>query len=248
MKPRLILRCAKFYSVNLFTDSFVKYHGAMNRIDHLIVAADSLEQGQIYLRERLGVELAPGGRHAAMATHNRLMRLGDELYLELIAIAPAAAPPQRPRWFGLDAATTRAALRREPRLVTWAINTPDIHRLVAGCDFDVGDPTRLERDALAWDIALTDDGRLLADGLLPYVLQWHSQPHPAGAMADRGCRLRRLALYHNRPGWLRERLVQLGVEHLVEIEALPDDAAPFIAATIDTPELGPVTLYSDSER
>ena len=241
----MILRRAKFYSVNLFTDTFVKYHGTMNRIDHLIVAADSLEQGRVYLRERLGVELAAGGRHAAMATHNRLMQLGDDLYLELIAIDPAAAPPRRPRWFGLDAAMNRAALRRQPRLITWAINTPDIRRLVAGCDFDVGEPTRLERDSLAWDIALTDDGRLLADGLLPYVLQWHSRPHPAHAMADRGCRLLGLTLYHNRPDWLRERLTRLGAEQLVEVEALADDAAPCLAATIDTPALGPVTLYSD---
>lgn len=220
----------------------------MNRIDHLIVAADSLEQGQEYLRDRLGVELAPGGRHAAMGTHNRLMQLGDDLYLELIAIDPAASPPQRPRWFGLDAAATRAAMRREPRLLTWAINTPDIHRLVAGCGFDVGEPTRLSRDALSWDIALTDDGRLLADGLLPYVIQWHSQPHPAGAMADRGCRLSRLTLYHNRPDWLRQRLARLGAERLVTLEALSDDSPPCLAATIETPALGPVTLYSDPAR
>jgi hypothetical protein len=37
-----------------------------------------------------------------MGTHNRLLKLGEGFYLELIAIDPQAPPPGRPRWFGLD--------------------------------------------------------------------------------------------------------------------------------------------------
>ena len=217
----------------------------MQHIDHLIVAATSLAEGDAWVREQLGVDVAPGGKHAAMGTHNRLMQLGDGIYFEIIAIDPDGEPPARPRWFGLDSAGMQDSLRRGPRLVTWALNTDNLARLVERCSFDLGVPTRLTRDQLAWQIALTDDGRLLADGLLPYCIQWLSEPHPALAMADPGCRLQRLTLHHNRSDWLATRIGQLEAGGLVEIAALPDGEAPYLAAAIETPNRGVVTLESN---
>ncbi|WP_393939598.1 VOC family protein [Piscinibacter sakaiensis] len=52
-----------------------------------------------------------GGAHPHMGTHNRLLRLGDHCYLEVIAIDPAAPPPARARWFGLDRLAPDAAPR-----------------------------------------------------------------------------------------------------------------------------------------
>jgi len=46
-------------------------------IDHLAVAATTLEGRD--LDDFLGVTLPPGGRHARMGTHNRLLRLGVTL-------------------------------------------------------------------------------------------------------------------------------------------------------------------------
>ena len=66
-------------------------------LDHLVVAARDLETGAAWLEERLGARLSAGGRHADMGTHNRLLRLGERRYLELIAIDPAGPPPARPR-------------------------------------------------------------------------------------------------------------------------------------------------------
>jgi len=86
-------------------------------IDHLAVAAPSLE-GRT-LDDFLGVILPPGGRHARMGTHNRLLRLGPMAYLELIAIDPDGATPERPRWFELDDAAMQARLAAGPLLVHW---------------------------------------------------------------------------------------------------------------------------------
>ena len=83
----------------------------MNRLDHIVVAAESLQQGVDYLRATLGVELPKGGFHQTMATHNHLMQLGDDAYLELIAIDPDTAAPAHPRWFALDQASMRARLQ-----------------------------------------------------------------------------------------------------------------------------------------
>ena len=215
----------------------------MNRLDHIVIAAHSLEQGVAWLQERLGVIVPPGGVHQTMGTHNHLMQLGNQSYLELIAINPGAPAPERPRWFDLDQALLRNALISQPRLITWVMNTPDLQQLHDSVSFDIGKPTALSRDQLSWEIALTDDGRLLADGLLPYCLHWHSSPHPSLAMADLGCRLKSLTLYHNRADWLTGQLEALGASELAQVIAIDDRQAPYLGVTIECPK-GEVTINS----
>lgn len=219
----------------------------MNRIDHIVVGAHSLAEGVDYIRQTLGVEIAKGGSHKTMATHNHLMQLGNEVYLELIAIDADAEVPRHPRWFGLDQALIRASIKQQPRLLSWVMNTTDIHQLANNADFSIGNPTALSRDLLSWEIALTDDGRLLADGLLPYCIQWHSTPHPSKAMVDRGCRLKSLSIHHNRVPWITAKLNSIGAGELVAIEAIADSEAPWLAATIELAAGNSVTLSSRVE-
>jgi Glyoxalase-like domain len=235
------IRGVKFYLGILFTGSVVNYHVGMNNLDHLVIAANTLEQGVDYVRKSLGVEIPMGGLHQTMGTHNHVMQLGNDAYLEVIAIDPAAEAPVQPRWFGLDDALLRAAIRQQPRLVTWVMNTTDIHQQVDTTGFDIGTPTALSRDKLKWEIALTDDGRLLAGGMLPYCIQWHSSPHPSQGMADLDCLLQNLTIHHNRPRWISARLDAIGASHLVDVEALADSETPYLSASIDTPK-GKVTL------
>jgi len=86
-------------------------------VDHLVVAARSLEEGVAWCETTLGVTPGPGGKHAFMGTHNRLLKIATEAYpaayLEIIAIDTDAPPPGRPRWFGLDTLELSAG----PRLV-----------------------------------------------------------------------------------------------------------------------------------
>ncbi len=57
-------------------------------IDHLVVACADLAQGDAWVRSTLGVPSQPGGKHVLMGTHNRLLKLGPRMYLELIAVDP----------------------------------------------------------------------------------------------------------------------------------------------------------------
>src|SRR5579871_6174839 len=98
----------------------------MLQIDHITVAADSLRAGVAYAEAILGLSIPVGGAHPLMGTHNHLLRLGDTLFLEIIAPDPAAPPPSRPRWFALDDPKQRAALAVSPRLATWVVATKDI--------------------------------------------------------------------------------------------------------------------------
>ncbi|MCP4980995.1 MAG: VOC family protein [Gammaproteobacteria bacterium] len=207
----------------------------MNNLDHIVIAAATLQQGVDYVRSTLGIEVPKGGVHQTMGTHNHLIQLGNDAYLEIIAISPNTEAPARPRWFALDCARMRASIEQQPRLITWVMNTTDIKQLVESSSFEIGAPTAFSRDNLKWVIALPDDGRLLANGMLPYCIQWHSNPHPSQAMADPGCLLQALTIYHNRPRWITERLDAMEAGHLVDVEAIPDSEAPYLSATIDTP-------------
>ena len=231
----------KFYLGILLTGSVVIYHNGMNNLDHIVIAADTLEQGIEYVRKNLGVDIPKGGLHQTMATHNHLMQLGNDAYLEVIAIDPSAEPPGHPRWFGLDESLTRAAIKQQPRLITWVMNTTDIHQVVDAANFEIGTPTALSRDDLEWEIALPSDGRLLAGGMLPYCIQWYTTPHPAQDMADFDCLLQNLTIHHNRPRWITARLDEIEAGHLIDVEAINDDETPYLSATIDTPA-GRITL------
>ncbi|MCL6416519.1 VOC family protein [Aestuariirhabdus sp. Z084] len=212
-------------------------------LDHLVVAAQSLEEGVDYLQQRLGVRLPAGGKHPRMGTHNHLMRIGEALFLEVIAIDPNAQPPQRPRWFGLDDALVRARLAQGPRLHTWALNVPDLAVQKSIVENLYGNIEPMSRDALTWEITIAQDGQLPAAGLLPTLLQWHADPHPANAMEDLGCSLSSLIVRHNRPDWLRKELRRIEADHLVTIEAIHDAQSPALSACLDTP-VGSVWLES----
>ena len=64
-------------------------------VDHLVVAAASLEQGVAWCQATLGFTPATGGKHPLMGTHNRVFSIATAeyplAYFEIIAIDPEAA-------------------------------------------------------------------------------------------------------------------------------------------------------------
>lgn len=198
----------------------------MLMLDHLAVSAATLEDGVAAVEARLGVRLAPGGRHAAMGTHNRLLRLGPGLYLEVIAIDPEAPPPGRPRWFDLD------RFAGPPRLTNWVARCDDIAAALARCPSGSGTPMDLARGELRWRMAVPGDGRLPFDGCFPALIEWQGNRHPAAMLPEAGCRLVGLELLHPRADDLRRALHGLIDDPLVALHHAPE---PALRALIDTP-------------
>ncbi|MBT0963284.1 VOC family protein [Denitromonas iodatirespirans] len=209
----------------------------MRAIDHLVVTAPSLAAGVAWVEATLGVPMQAGGEHVRMGTHNALLSLGPGVYLEVIAVNPAAPPPAHPRWFGLDALAPDAA----PRLATWVLRTDDIAADVAAFAISPGAVMPMARGDFRWQISVPADGRLVADGVQPTLIQWADARHPADSLADVGCRLLRLVCAHPQAGALQAPLARLGLDACLEWQTLMPGQTPCLSAELDTPA-GRVTL------
>jgi hypothetical protein len=163
--------------------------------DHLVVFADTLEQGAAWCERTLGVTPGPGGRHPQMGTHNRLLRLATDdgalAYLEIIALDPQAKPPAHPRWFGLDDANLQHAVAQAPRLVHAVLRTPNIDLIREGM-VNLGLPAPplqdMQRDSANGPVRW----RLLtpsAESRVPTLIEW-PDAHPMAAWASSGVVLR----------------------------------------------------------
>jgi Glyoxalase-like domain len=158
-------------------------------LDHITVAADTLARGVAHAETALGVQIPVGGAHPLMGTHNHLLRLGETLFLEVIAPDPAADTPSRRRWFGLDDPKSRAELAVSPRLATWVVATDDIEKALAEVPHAAGPAVTVTRGDLTWLISVPADGSMPFGGAFPTLIQWPRGPHPASRMTDLGCSL-----------------------------------------------------------
>lgn len=209
-----------------------------SQLDHLVVACADLEQGCDWVERALGARPSGGGAHPLMGTHNRLLRLGDGAYLEVIAADPAAPDPPRPRWFGLDDPALRRSLAAEgPRLLTWLVRTDDIAAAVAACPVALGAPETGARGAMRWLLTLRPDGTLPEGGAMPTLIEWpRGTAHPAAGLPDQGLSLRALRVRHPDPPLLRRALEAVGLAPggVVVVEAGPVRLSATLSATLGT--------------
>jgi hypothetical protein len=170
--------------------------------DHIAVAALTLADGVAAVEQALGVKLAGGGQHPHMATHNRLLALGD-LYLEVIAIDPAAPAPPWPRWFDLDHFSGR------PALTNWVARTDDLAAALSQSPPGTGTPVALSRGVYQWQMAVPADGKLPFDGAFPALIQWLPPHHPTQALPESHIRLVSLDITHPQAEALAQSLTDL---------------------------------------
>lgn len=210
------------------------------KLDHLVVAAADLETGRRYVEECLGVETAPGGRHEAIGTHNRLLRLGEDQYLEVIAIDPEGAQPDFHRWFGLDDPAMRERLAAAPALITWVARTSGMDRIAAHPPYQDATVGDMSRGDLRWRMTFSRGGQLLQEGALPLLIQWQTETMPPSRLPDAGCSLERFVIQSPHAPEIERTLKNLGIGE-VEVEFAEQTV---LCATIATPACGEVVLRS----
>lgn len=204
-------------------------------LDHLVIAAESLEQGAKYIRNILGVEMQVGGQHPQQGTHNLLLKLDHDRYLEVIAIDPSAPKPKRPRWFDLDSPSMQAKLQDRPRLITWAARTNDIQAAVRKCTVEIGQVRQMSRGELNWQITIPQGGSLPFDGLAPALIEWDTEQHPANSLPESSCQLVALEGYYNQPERIQTALALLSLEKEIMIHVAQNISEIGLKAKLATP-------------
>lgn len=182
-------------------------------IDHLVLATTDLQRGMNEVERFLGISPAVGGAHPGRGTRNALVALGTESYLEILAPDPRQPRPATGRWLGVD--TVSAS-----RLTAWAAKAtdlPDVRARALAQGIAIGDVRSGSRrrpppqnDVLSWQ--LTDPEARVADGAVPFFIDWGASPHPA-ATAPRGATLVDFRIEHPEASKLQRMLdaLDLGV-------------------------------------
>lgn len=225
------------------------------RLDHLVIAARTLDEGTQYVADTLGVAPAGGGAHPLMRTHNRLLNLWGGVYLEVIAVDPNAAESAsgvepRARLFALDAPQTQARLANGPYLSHWVVRVErpkNLQRWQAQYPQRIPPVVPMTRGDFTWGLAVPDDGAFpgwegAGDGLLPTLIQWDTPHHPSQALPETELALKSLKGFHPQAETIKAQLDWLGAGHLIQLYAQDSAAgAPTLVAEFDTPQ-GPRTL------
>src|SRR5262247_2147181 len=197
------------------------------RVDHLVYAAPDLNRGVEEIEKLLGVRATPGGQHPGRGTRNALIALGPATYLEIIAPDPEQPPPETPRPFGIDGL-------KKSRLVTWVAKGVDLERLrdeAARKGARLGEVisgSRRRPDGVLLSWRYTDPKTVLADGLVPFFIDWGQSPHPAQTAAAGGS-LVALRAEHPDAQRVQRLLREFGLDLPVQ-----SGAKPALIATIDS--------------
>lgn len=169
----------------------------MLHLDHLTVVAPSLSEGVVHVRDCLDLDVPFGQRHGYMGTHNHLLRLGDAIYLEIVASDPRGDRPDRARWFGLDdEKSVRSDWDAGRRLRGWVARTDAIDEVLAGREDVFGKKVSLPWSDPVFDFAIRDDGALPLGGAAPSLIDRRGKPRSMAAIADLGARLEGFSLEH----------------------------------------------------
>jgi hypothetical protein len=203
-------------------------------VDHLVYAVPDLQAGIERIERLLGVRATPGGQHPGRGTRNALVALGPSSYLEIIGPDPEQPTPAEPRPFGIDRLTA-------PRVVTWAARAANLDKVIADArqagvalgPLAEGSRRRGDGVLLLW--RYSDPRTVVADGVVPFFIDWGSTPHPATTSA-RGGTLAALRAEHPDDENVQRILERLHLD--VRVDRGP---AAALIATITTPS-GPVEL------
>jgi Glyoxalase-like domain len=225
------------------------------KLDHLVIAARTLEEGEQFIVATFGVPTSGGGAHPLMRTHNRLLNLWGGAYLEVIAIDPDALAVDAPhaRLYALDDPALQRRIERGPQLVHWVVRV-DRPKLLARWQAQyperIAPVVPMTRGSNTWGLTVPDDGAFpswqgVGDGVAPSLIQWDTPLHPSSTLPESGIALRSLTGFHPRAETIAEQLAWLGAAHLMRVE--PTTGLPAIVAEFELPDGSIVTLGESAE-
>ena len=164
----------------------------MHKLDHVVVAANNLEEGTSYVENKLNVKLSNIGYHRDMGTHNRVVKISKSVYLEVISIDPSCGHLNSKRWFNLDSLKLQSQLRKSPQVIGYVIENVDIKILKYYEPF-----FKASRGEYNWKFAMPGtNASILANqsylnGIIPSLINWESEK-PISKMQDNHLNLEKI--------------------------------------------------------
>ena len=164
----------------------------MHKLDHVVIAANNLDEGTSYVENKLNVKLSNIGYHRDMGTHNRVVKISKSVYLEVISIDPNCGHLNSKRWFNLDSLKLQSQLRKSPQVIGYVIENVDIKILKYYEPF-----FKASRGEYKWKFAMpATNANILADqthlnGIIPSLINWESEK-PINKMQDNHLNLEKI--------------------------------------------------------
>ena len=188
-----------------------------SRIDHIVIGAANLISGTNILETKLGNKFSPGGEHKIMGTHNKLLKLQSDIYLEVIANNPNVSKPSRQRWFSLDESSIREKIKKSPRLLCWVLEVDNIEDTVKKCGYNPGEILQLSRDELTWKVTVPSNGKLVENGVLPVLIEWPSNQHPSKKLNNSKVSINKISIFHPEPYKIKSIISNLIESDLIHV-------------------------------
>ena len=195
---------------------------ALSTIDHIVIGAANLEKATEKVESLLQTKFSTSGKHSLMATHNRLARLQNSAYMEIIATDPSATFPKsctrEKRWFSLDSGKTKRRLSLAPQPLCWVVAVNNIEQTALNCGYEPGRVTEMSRGDFRWKLTVPNNGNLSECGILPVLIEWPKGKNPAEAMPESNLVLKQITLFHPSPDFIEPVLSAMDIEGPINIE------------------------------
>ena len=208
---------------------------ALPTIDHIVIGAANLEKATKKVEGLIKTKFSTSGKHSLMATHNRLVRLQDSAYMEIIAIDPRASFPKsctrEKRWFSLDSNKTKRRLSLAPQPLCWVVAVNNIEQTASNCGYEPGRITEMSRGDFRWKLTVPDSGELSEGGVLPVLIEWPKGKNPADVMPESNLVLKQITLFHPSPNFIEHILFAMDISGPIKIKF----GEPAIQFTFRTP-------------
>ena len=147
----------------------------MHNLDHIVLGSLTLEEGTEFLENILQAKLSDIGYHKDMGTHNRVIRISERVYLEVIAIDPKISNLNNRKWFNLDNSKLQSKLKKSPQIIGYVIENNDMNIIKYYDPF-----FESSRDIYKWQFAMPTfnknvlDSEIIEEGMIPSLISWKS--------------------------------------------------------------------------
>ena len=147
----------------------------MHKLDHIVFGSSTLEEGTEFVENILQAKLSDIGYHKDMGTHNRVIRISEKVYIEVVAIDPKRKNLNNRKWFNLHNSNLQSKLKISPQIIGYVIENKDrnINKYY--------DPFfEASRDSYKWQFAMPTfknnilDSEIIEAGIIPSLISWKS--------------------------------------------------------------------------